>query len=218
MTALVWAANVLGWPVLHFAIASVALRTPARTSSHATHGSLPRAAGNEMEVFTGIGSPFANGNPCSPMVHPGWGLCQEEAPRAQSRLPCAISHRNAPRRNRALVHARLPAHLLFWNPPWARWVMAVYALAANLPCIWRSAITALFSIVWRELDAALWPVHEPDRRQGGLARRRRRYLVHLLCAHDEHDNACRYIARIQLWTARIRARAESQERVFTDEY
>ena len=22
-----------------------------------------------------------------------------------------------------------------WNPPWARWVMTVYALAANLPCI-----------------------------------------------------------------------------------
>lgn len=51
----------------------------------------------------------------------------------------------------------------------------------------------------------------------GLARRRRRYLVHLLCAHDEHDNACRYMARIQLWTARIRARVESQERVFIDE-
>jgi glycosyl-4,4'-diaponeurosporenoate acyltransferase len=24
---------------------------------------------------------------------------------------------------------------LIWNPPWARCVLAVYALAANLPCI-----------------------------------------------------------------------------------
>lgn len=51
----------------------------------------------------------------------------------------------------------------------------------------------------------------------GLPPRRRRYLVHLLCAHDERDNACRYMARIQLWTARIGARAEPQGRVFDDE-
>jgi glycosyl-4,4'-diaponeurosporenoate acyltransferase len=30
--------------------------------------------------------------------------------------------------------ACLPIFFL-WNPPWARWVMAAYALAANLPCI-----------------------------------------------------------------------------------
>jgi glycosyl-4,4'-diaponeurosporenoate acyltransferase len=30
--------------------------------------------------------------------------------------------------------ACLPVFFL-WNPPWARWVMTAYALAANLPCI-----------------------------------------------------------------------------------
>lgn len=52
----------------------------------------------------------------------------------------------------------------------------------------------------------------------GLLPRKRRYLVHLFCAHDERNNACRYVARIQIWAARISARAETQERVFHDEY
>jgi hypothetical protein len=48
--------------------------------------------------------------------------------------------------------------------------------------------------------------------------RKRRYLVHLFCGHDECTNACRYIAVIQLWAARISAHAETQKRVFNDEY
>jgi hypothetical protein len=48
--------------------------------------------------------------------------------------------------------------------------------------------------------------------------RRRRYLVHLCCAHDEGSRACRHVARIQLWTTRSSVRAKTQERVFTDEY
>ena len=31
MTALVWAANLLGWPVIHISIASAALRLPPGT-------------------------------------------------------------------------------------------------------------------------------------------------------------------------------------------
>jgi hypothetical protein len=48
--------------------------------------------------------------------------------------------------------------------------------------------------------------------------RKRRYLIHLVCAHDEGTNACRYIAHIQLWAARISAHAETQQRAFSDEY
>jgi hypothetical protein len=48
--------------------------------------------------------------------------------------------------------------------------------------------------------------------------RRRRYLVHLCCAHDEVSRAWRYIARIQLWATRSSVRTKTQERVFTDEY
>jgi hypothetical protein len=48
--------------------------------------------------------------------------------------------------------------------------------------------------------------------------RRRRYLVHLCCAHDEGSRACRYVARIQLWKTCSSVHAKTQERVFTDEY
>ena len=51
----------------------------------------------------------------------------------------------------------------------------------------------------------------------GLASRKRRYLVHLFCAHDGHDSACRYMVRIQIWSARTIARTESRERVFNNE-
>jgi hypothetical protein len=50
------------------------------------------------------------------------------------------------------------------------------------------------------------------------ASRRRRYLVHLCCAHDEGSRACRHVARIQLWSTRGCVHAKTQERVFTDEY
>jgi len=50
------------------------------------------------------------------------------------------------------------------------------------------------------------------------APRRRRYLVHLYCAHDEASRACRYVARIQFWTTRSSVPTKAHERVFTDEY
>jgi hypothetical protein len=56
------------------------------------------------------------------------------------------------------------------------------------------------------------PTEKPD-----LVPRRRRYVVYLFCAHDETNGACGYIARIQPWAARMSARAETRERVFTDE-
>jgi|SRR5580704_16346826 hypothetical protein len=48
--------------------------------------------------------------------------------------------------------------------------------------------------------------------------RRRRYLVHLFCTHDERSLACRYFANIRLWTARSSAHAKNQEYAFVDEY
>jgi len=48
--------------------------------------------------------------------------------------------------------------------------------------------------------------------------RRRRYLVHLYCVHDEGSRACSYAVHIQLWTTRSSVHAKTHERVFTDEY
>jgi hypothetical protein len=47
--------------------------------------------------------------------------------------------------------------------------------------------------------------------------RRRRYLLHLLCAFDRDGEGCRYIARIRPWSARSGSHAETRERVFADD-
>jgi len=49
------------------------------------------------------------------------------------------------------------------------------------------------------------------------AHRRRRYLIHLYCLHDESSRACRYVVRIQLWTTRSSVYTKTHERVFIDE-
>jgi hypothetical protein len=46
---------------------------------------------------------------------------------------------------------------------------------------------------------------------------RRRYVVHLLCAHEETYKPCRHISRIRPWAARTVIQAEARERVFDDE-
>lgn len=51
-----------------------------------------------------------------------------------------------------------------------------------------------------------------------LGPRRRRYLLHLCCTHDEDSLACRYIANIRLWTVRSSTHAKTQECAFLDEY
>jgi hypothetical protein len=48
--------------------------------------------------------------------------------------------------------------------------------------------------------------------------RRRRYLIHLCCVHDEGSRACHYVARIQLWTTRSSVRTKTHECGFIDEY
>lgn len=48
--------------------------------------------------------------------------------------------------------------------------------------------------------------------------RKRRYLVHLCCTHDEDSLTCRYMANIRLWTIRNNAHAQTQKYTFVDEY
>jgi hypothetical protein len=57
----------------------------------------------------------------------------------------------------------------------------------------------------------------PSVRKPELAPKKRRYLVHLLCAQDEPKGVCRYIVRFQLWAAHSSAHAQIHERAFTDE-
>jgi hypothetical protein len=57
----------------------------------------------------------------------------------------------------------------------------------------------------------------PSVQKPELAPKKRRYLVHLLCAQTEPKGVCRYIVRIQLWAAHSSAHAQIHERAFTDE-
>lgn len=84
-----------------------------------------------MGMCVCIGWQFENGNICFPMVRLG---LEDSLRKLLSRDP-TISHRDPPSRNRALVHARLPTRFLCLESAVKRWVMTVYALAANLPCI-----------------------------------------------------------------------------------
>ena len=48
--------------------------------------------------------------------------------------------------------------------------------------------------------------------------RKRRYLIHLCCTHDQETFTCRYVANIRLWTARDTCRTKTQRFTFADEY
>lgn len=48
--------------------------------------------------------------------------------------------------------------------------------------------------------------------------RKRRYLVHLYCTHNQDSLACHYGANIQLWTVRKSGRTKTQTYTFVDEY
>ena len=135
MIALVWAGNVLGWPILHIAIGFIVLRFPPQTFAADTWLTAPRAWEQDGHAYRGW---FA--------IRKWKSLLPDGAPwlggvakkNLLSRDPTCIAQFLIETRRAEIAHwimlGCLPIFLI-WNPPWARWVMAIYALAANLPCI-----------------------------------------------------------------------------------
>lgn len=135
MIALVWAANLLGWPVIHLAIGSIALRVPPHVFEHDTWITTPRPWEQEGHVYRDW---FA--------VRKWKALLPDGAPwlggyakkKLCARKPTALAQFLIETRRAEIAHwcmiGCLPVFFL-WNPPWACWVMTAYALAANLPCI-----------------------------------------------------------------------------------
>lgn len=135
MTALVWAANVLGWPFLHIAIGLIALRVPSHIFAHDTWLTAPRPWEQDERVYRDWlairrwkyllpdGAPWLGGFAKKKLIN---------------RDPTCIAQLLIETRRAEIAHwfmlGCLPLFFI-WNPPWARWVMAVYALATNLPCI-----------------------------------------------------------------------------------
>ena len=135
MTVLIWAANLLGWPLIHLSVASVALRLPARYFAQDGWITAPRRWEREGRFYRdwlGIR---------------GWkSWLPDGAPWFGGFAKKTIRSRDASYLEQFLLETRraelahwcmlLFAPLFFlWNPPWACVVMVAYALAANLPCI-----------------------------------------------------------------------------------
>jgi glycosyl-4,4'-diaponeurosporenoate acyltransferase len=135
MTALVWTANLLAWPVIHLSIAFVTLRLPARLFVEDTWLTAPRSweddgrlyrerlAIRKWKYLLPDGAPWFGGFPKN---------------RLRSRDTAYLGQFLVETRRAEIAHwCMLGCLLIFflWNPPWARLGMTAYALAANLPCI-----------------------------------------------------------------------------------
>ena len=135
MIALVWAANLLGWPLIHLAFSFVALRLPSYLFDRDSWLTVPRRwerGGRFYRDWLLIrkwksllpdGAPWRGGF-AKKKVSPRDSLYLEqflvETRRAEWAHWCMLSC--------------LPLFFL-WNPPWACLVMTAYALTANVPCI-----------------------------------------------------------------------------------
>lgn len=135
MIALVWAANVLGWPILHIAIGFIALRVPHRLFECDTWLTTPRPWEKDGQVYRDWLA-IRRWKYLLPDAAP-W-LSQSAKKKLPQRNPAHVAEFIIETRRAEIAHwlmlSCLPIFFI-WNPPWACGVMSVYAFAANLPCI-----------------------------------------------------------------------------------
>ena len=135
MTAPIWIANILGWPLIHLAVAWAALRLPSHLFAQDSWITAPRQWEQKGRIYRDW------------LAIRRWkSLLPDGAPWlggfAKKRIKsCDASYLGEfvlETRRAELAHwcmlLCLPVFFL-WNPPWACLVMTAYALAANLPCI-----------------------------------------------------------------------------------
>jgi glycosyl-4,4'-diaponeurosporenoate acyltransferase len=135
MIALVWPANVLGWPILHIAIGFIALRVPPHIFARDTWLTAPRLWEQDGHVYRDWLA-IRKWKYLLPDAAPWLGGFAKRKLRKSN--PAYLAQFLIETRRAEIGHwlmlGCLPIFFI-WNPPWARWVIAVYALAANLPCI-----------------------------------------------------------------------------------
>jgi glycosyl-4,4'-diaponeurosporenoate acyltransferase len=135
MTALIWTANLLGWPIIHLAVASVALRLPPHLFAQDNWITAPRRWEREGRLYrdwTGI----RRWKSFLPDGAPWFGGFAKKS--IDSRDASYIGQFLLETRRAELAHWCMLLCLplfFFWNPLWACMVMTTYGLAANLPCI-----------------------------------------------------------------------------------
>ncbi|MFP5233625.1 MAG: glycosyl-4,4'-diaponeurosporenoate acyltransferase [Acidobacteriota bacterium] len=135
MTAWIWTANLLGWPVIQLSISFFALRLPAHLFAQDLWMTAPRRwerGGHLYRDWLGVRR---------------WKLWLPDGAfwmggftkkRLNSRDRVYLARFVLETRRAELAHwsmlLLLPLFFL-WNPPWAWVLMTAYAFSANLPCI-----------------------------------------------------------------------------------
>ncbi len=132
---MVWAANLLCWPVIHLAVGFVALRVPPHIFARDTWITALRPWEQDGHLYRDW------------LAIRKWkSLLPDGAPWLGGFAKKKLLKRNSAQLAQFLIETRraeiahwcmlgcLPIFFI-WNPTWARWVMTAYALAANLPCI-----------------------------------------------------------------------------------
>lgn len=135
MTLLIWTANVMGWPIIHLAVAFVALRLPAHLFEDDSWVTAPRSWEREGRLYRDYLGIRTWKRLLPDGAHWLGGV-------AKKRINCfdafcferfLLETRRAELAHWCMLFC-LPLFFL-WNPPWACVVMTGYAMAANLPCI-----------------------------------------------------------------------------------
>lgn len=135
MSALVWAANVLGWPLIHLSVGSLAVRLPRSLFERDNWLTGPRSWERGGRLYRDVfairkwksklpdGAPWLGGTAKNQISRRGKsGLAD-----------FVLETRRAEIAHWAML-ACTPVFFL-WNPPWASLIMLAYALGANFPCI-----------------------------------------------------------------------------------
>ena len=135
MTALVWAANILGWPIIHLGTAWIFLTLPAGSFSRDNFIFKARAWERDGAVYRHW-FVISRWKSWLPDGAPWMGGMSKK--RVARRDPDYLFAFLLETRRAEFAHwcmiACLPVFLP-WNPWWARIVMAIYAIGANVPCI-----------------------------------------------------------------------------------
>lgn len=135
MKALVWAANTMGWPIIHIAVARAALWLPGAMFASDTCLTREHAFEQGGRLYRDT-LRVASWKRLLPDGAP-WlgGFSKKRIHRRDSEyLVAFIAETRRAEWAHWMMLACTPVFYL-WNPAWACMVMTAYGLLANLPCI-----------------------------------------------------------------------------------
>ena len=135
MRVLVWTANILGWPVIHLTIGAIAVRIPSKHFADDFWLTAPNGWEHDGRLYRNLFE-IRKWKKLLPDGAPWLGGFAKN--KLANREPSYLAEFLVETRRAELAHWLMLCCLpifFTWNPPWACWIMTLYALAANIPCI-----------------------------------------------------------------------------------